>query len=57
MQILGNSMLIIKHVNYNSASQNMILNHIIKISQGMIPLFDRINFFYILRGNNKGVDH
>ena len=56
MQILGDSMLIIKHMNYNSATQNINLNQIIKRSLGIIPLFDRVNFFHILRSKNKDAD-
>lgn len=53
MQILGDSMLIIKHMNNNSTAQDIKLNQIIKRTQGMIPLFEQVKFFHILRGKNK----
>jgi len=56
MQMLGDSMLIINHMRYNSATQNIILNQIIKCSQGMISLFDHVTFFHVLRGNNQEAD-
>lgn len=56
IQVLGDSMLIIKHMNYNSSANNMNLNQIIKRSQGMIPFFDLVLFFHILRGNNQEAD-
>lgn len=56
MHILGVSMLIIKHMNFNSAAQNIILNQIIRRTKGMIPLFEQVRLFHILRGNNKEAD-
>lgn len=53
MKMLGDSMLIINHMRYSSAAQNIMLNQIIKFSQGMISLFDHVTFFHILRGNNQ----
>jgi len=49
-------MLIINHMRYSLAAQNIILNQIIKFSQGMISLFDHVTFFHILRGNNQEAD-
>jgi len=49
MKILGDSMLNINHMNYNSSTQNIKLNQMIKISQTMIPLFDQVKIFHILR--------
>jgi len=45
IEVLVDSMLIIKHMNHSSSVKNMNLNQIIKRFQGMIPLIEFVSFF------------
>lgn len=56
IQVLGNSMIIIRHMIYASSAKNTTLNQIIKRSQGLIPSFELVSFFHSLRGNNQEAD-
>lgn len=53
IQVLGDSMLIIKHMNTIHQQKSLNLNQIIKRSQEMIPFFDLVSSIHILRGNNQ----
>jgi len=52
IQLLGNAMVIIRHMIYASSAKNTTLNQIIKRSHGLIPSFEFVSFFHVLRGNN-----
>ena len=56
MKILGNSLLVIKHMSSNASAQNKKLNEILKRALGMLPLFGNFQLFHILRGLNMDVD-
>lgn len=45
-------MIIIRDMIYASLSKKTTLNQIIKRSYGLIPSFELVPFFHILKGNN-----
>jgi len=56
MQVLGDSMIIIRHMINTSKAKITNLNQIIKIAQNLLPAFESVSFYHVMRGNNQEVD-
>ena len=56
MNIFGNSLLIIKHMVKNNATQNNNLNQILERIKGFHLLFEKVHFFHILRRLKQEAD-
>ena len=56
LQFQGDSMIIIRHMIYATKAKNTTLNQIIKRSHGLLPTFDLVSFYHILKRNNQEAD-
>ena len=56
LNILGDSLLIIKNMVNNSATKNSMLNQVMKRNKGLYNHFEKVNFYHILRKLNGDVD-
>lgn len=52
---LGDSFLVINHMHSNFSARNNKLNQMLKIALGMLPLFENLHCFHILRDLNTDV--
>lgn len=56
IQALRDSMIIIRHMIYATRDKNTTLNQIIKRYHGLLPSFDLVSFYHILKINNQEAD-